>query len=102
MRKSDLDGTWLDPLLERHLGRVTAPAELWDRIETPLVANAGNVARRLAWVLAGAMVLVAIVWGFHLRGATPTEARTTTGSACLLCHVAMNRQSAPGPQTVLN
>jgi len=94
--KQEIDSRWLDPLLERHLGRVAAPGELLDRIEAPRLAIPGNATRRLAWTLAAAMVLVAILWGFHLRGATaPMQvASRSSGPACLACHVTPEQQTA--------
>jgi hypothetical protein len=109
MNKPDIDETWLGPILECHLGPVSAPGELEGRIEAPRLPSRSST-RRLAWSLAAAMVLVAIVWGFHLRGATATlevpsayhvqlraSLRTNTGfdvpfatrraASCLLCHI---------------
>jgi hypothetical protein len=50
--------SWLAPELERGLREVTAPPELWDRIQAPKRAPAGG-SRRLAWALAAAVVLIA-------------------------------------------
>lgn len=57
---------WVGPELERHLRPVTAPDELWDRVQNPR-------ARRpvIAWKLAfAAMVVMATAWALHPRTAS--------------------------------
>lgn len=59
---------WLEPDLRRGLREVAAPAELWDRIQTPRTAprtapqvarsNAGR--RRFVWALAATVVLATL------------------------------------------
>ena len=51
--------TWLEPELQRGLREVTAPPELWDRIQLPRVAHSnGNL--RFVWAMATAVVLIAV------------------------------------------
>src|SRR5258708_7198559 len=61
-----MDKSWMEPALERHLGPVAAPEELWDRVRSPQ--------RRtpvLGWRLAfAAMLAVATAWALHARGAS--------------------------------
>lgn len=60
------DEAWLEPVLERHLGRVTAPEGLWDRVHNPAVRRSGNSTRRLAWASAAALfALVVAAWGLR-------------------------------------
>jgi hypothetical protein len=89
MRKEER--SWLEPALQKELRRVKAPAELWRNIEKPRVAS-GNTGRFI-WALGGAMVVAALLWGFHLRG---EESRLPSQSwmpaqmdskSCVLCHV---------------
>jgi hypothetical protein len=50
----------LGPELQKGLHPVTAPPDLWDRIQTPKAAPPGGSNRRLVWALA-AMVVVAVM-----------------------------------------
>ena len=52
--------TWLGPELERGLREVTAPPELWDRIQSPKVVPVGASNRMAVWAMAATVVLVAI------------------------------------------
>jgi hypothetical protein len=55
---------WLEPELQRGLRPVSAPAELWDRIQGQHAAAPGRVEvrenRRLVWAMAAAVVVAAI------------------------------------------
>jgi hypothetical protein len=112
MHQSNMDNGWLEAALERHLHAVPAPESLWDRIETPGVEKAPVPSRRLAWALTAAMLVIAIFWGFHLRGATPalpfrpaetarvrisiplTSPREVPVRTCVLCHANVDMQTA--------
>jgi hypothetical protein len=66
---------WLGPVLERNLGRVTAPDELWDRVMKSRVSQAGRIGLRLVWALAASLAVAAGLWGFHsTNGPVPDEA----------------------------
>jgi hypothetical protein len=52
--------TWLEPELQRGLREVTAPPELWDRIQSPKTVPLGANNRRLVWAMAATVVLIAI------------------------------------------
>ncbi len=70
MDNSDTGKVWLEPLLTRHLGRVEAPQELWDRIQAPSQVPAKHSHRQmLGWALAATAVMVAavVVWQLRLR-----------------------------------
>jgi hypothetical protein len=71
-------------ILEQNLGRVDAPPELWERVQNP---RGPRPQRRMAWVLAAALPVVAIMWGFHPRE-KPAQApsRLHFSAACLGCH----------------
>jgi hypothetical protein len=95
----------IEEVLTRHLGRVHAPEELWERIENPQVsARVPTRHRRVRAVLAVAAMLVVIAVVFHTRretvevvyplpqhkltlqvskGGQPADAVNAT---CLLCH----------------
>jgi hypothetical protein len=51
--------TWLEPELQRELREVSAPPELWDRIQTPRVAPSQR-RHHFAWAMAAAVVLIAV------------------------------------------
>ena len=59
-----MDKSWMEPVLERHLGPVPAPEELWDRVRGPRRKTAV-----FGWKLAfAAMLVVATGWALHPRG----------------------------------
>ena len=57
----------LEQVLERHLGRTTAPEELWDRIQDPPEPRSWSPRQQLAWALATALLVLAALWGFNAR-----------------------------------
>jgi hypothetical protein len=67
----------IDEVLKRHLGRVTAPEELWERMDHPPVSARAPQARMRALLALAAMLLIAAVV-FHprreLRSPFPSEA----------------------------
>jgi hypothetical protein len=81
----------INDVLARHLGRVSAPKELWERIENPLVpAQVPTRHRgvRALLVLATLFVFAVVVHKYSMAPrvsdvARPSEALNT---ACVLCH----------------
>ena len=67
---------WLEPVLARHLGRVEAPEELWNRVRCPEPPvgytnrqySHPQYSHRLAWALATAVLIVLATWGLRPRG----------------------------------
>jgi hypothetical protein len=56
---------WLEPVLERELAPVTAPEELWDRVQLPRARRCRHpLHRQGAWALAAAALVLA-VWGLR-------------------------------------
>jgi hypothetical protein len=51
---------WLETELQRGLRSVTAPPELWDRIQAPQAARSTTATRWFVWAMAAAVVLIAI------------------------------------------
>jgi len=81
----------IDEVLARHLGRVSAPEELWERIENPpepaRVPTRHRGVRALL-VLATLFVFAVVVHKYSVAPrvsdvARPSEALNT---ACVLCH----------------
>ncbi len=91
MRKDE--GSWLEPILNKELGRVQAPGGLWERVEQPRVVDTSVPSGRLVWALGAAMIVFALLWGFHLRGddgRLPTQTWMPSqldSKSCVLCHV---------------
>jgi hypothetical protein len=52
--------TWLAPELEHELREVTAPSELWDRVQAARVIRRPESNRRLVWALALSVVLASV------------------------------------------
>ena len=81
----------IDEVLARHLGRVAAPEELWERIESPPVpaqVPTRHARVRALLVLATLLVFAVVVHKYSMAPrvsdvARPSEALNT---ACLLCH----------------
>ena len=82
----------INDVLARHLGRVSAPKELWERIENPPVpARVPTRHRRgvrALLVLATLFVFAVVVHKYSMASrvsdvARPSEALNT---ACVLCH----------------
>ena len=66
------DELWLDPLLSRHLTRVSAPDDLWRRIQDSPSAVPASPRRAIPapvyrWVLTTAVLVIAVAWGILLR-----------------------------------
>jgi len=73
---------WIETILERKLDRVTAPRELWDRIDknqsqtqarmpvphrsTGILACV-DIKHKLAWAFVAATLIVVLVWGLRPR-----------------------------------
>ncbi len=80
----------IDEVLARHLGRVAAPEELWERIEdSPVSAgvptrHARVRAPRALLAVGVMMVIVGIV--VHKNSETPRAPKTALNTACQLCH----------------
>ena len=66
MIKPETDKQWLSAELERSLRRVSAPQELWDRIQSPQPEPPVVRTRFVAWA-AVPMLMFAAVWGTHSR-----------------------------------
>jgi hypothetical protein len=66
-----MNKSWLEPTLARHLGRMKAPDELWDRVQAPraqqqeVSPKPAFFGRKLAWTMAAAAVAAAGVWMLH-------------------------------------
>jgi hypothetical protein len=77
-----------DEVLTRHLGRVAAPEELWERIENPGVSarvptrHARVRAPRALLAVAAAMVIMAVV--FHPRRELPSDFRSQAARARII------------------
>jgi hypothetical protein len=52
--------TRLEPELQRGLREVTAPPELWDRVQSPRTVPRGASNRGVVWAMAATVVLIAI------------------------------------------
>jgi hypothetical protein len=76
VHKTDTREAWLEPVLDRHLGRVAAPKELWDRVRNPAERRSGNSMRRLAWASAAALFAITALWGLRANrdGGSANEA----------------------------
>jgi hypothetical protein len=81
----------IDEVLTRHLGRVAAPGELWERIENPQVL--ARVPTRHAKVRALLVLATLLVFAvvFHKYSMTPrlskaAQAPEALNAACVLCH----------------
>jgi hypothetical protein len=93
----------IERLLSENLRPVSAPPRLWARVALPgeHPPQSPYVARRLAWCLTAALILLMAVWGFRARGAgsQPAFARTSRTATvelalrigdqptCLRCHL---------------
>jgi len=57
----------VEALLERHLGPVTAPRELWDRVRNPPAARPAQkqVIRKLAWTFAALLAFAGVTSGLR-------------------------------------
>jgi len=80
----------IDEVLARHLGRVSAPEELWERIDNPQARMPVPRARtlRVRALIAVVLMMVITIVAFQTRRRTvEVEYRLTQHStACFLCH----------------
>jgi hypothetical protein len=81
MVRPEVQGDWMEAALERGLGRVAAPPELWDRVRSPRVERprvhmSVNAARMSACATL-AIVIIVLLWGMRLR---TDELRSTSPS----------------------
>ena len=94
----------IDEVLTRHMGRVAAPEELWERIENPQArVPAPQRARVRALLAVAAMAMIMAVVFYPRRGTVEveyrlpqhnltlhvsktTQAPEALNAACLLCH----------------
>ena len=81
----------IDEVLTRHLGRVAAPEELWERIENPqeLARVPTRHAKVRALLVLATLLVFAVV--FHKYSMTPrlskaAQAPEALNAACVLCH----------------
>jgi hypothetical protein len=66
MSMVETQNTAVEALLERHLGPVSAPRELWTRIQSPSRrASRHTVVRKLAWAVAAVVVFAGTVSSFR-------------------------------------
>ncbi len=72
MVKPETHKNWMEEELERSLRRVSAPQELWDRIQSPQHARASARTRFMAWAAVPMLMFVA-VWGTHSRNNPATQ-----------------------------
>ena len=66
MAKPKTHKHWLEHELEQSLRRVSAPGELWDRMQSPQPARARVRTRFMTWATVPALMFVAL-WGSHSR-----------------------------------
>lgn len=67
---------WLEQELEQSLRRVSAPQELWDRIQSPQQTPARVRTRFMAWATLPVVMFVAF-WGAHSRNNPATQFRSS-------------------------
>lgn len=69
MGRSEENKTWLEDVLRRRLGRVSAPDELWDRVVLPRVEDRRQFSHPGVWMLVTASALAvsvfAAAWGYY-------------------------------------
>ena len=70
-------------LLRRHLGRISAPEELGQRLSQE--ATEERPSRHLAWATAMAVLILFTMWGLRASTAVPVTARNAQ-LACVACH----------------
>jgi hypothetical protein len=79
----------IDEVLARHLGRVAAPEELWERIENPQarvpMPRVGAPRVRVLLVLA-TLIIIAMVFQTRRRTVEVEYRLTQHSAACFLCH----------------
>lgn len=57
----------IEEVLGRHLGQVSAPEDLWRRIQNGGATRQRPVSRRVAWALVAAMFAGGAAWALHPR-----------------------------------
>jgi len=70
VHNQETSSSWIQPVLARHLGQTTAPAELWNRIAEPRLPQPAAANFRLALALASVLLVAMLLGGFH-PGRTP-------------------------------
>lgn len=64
----------VEDVLDRHLGQVSAPEELWRRMQSGARPRRSRpVSRRLMWSMAAAMVAGGAAWALHPRPAAEIQ-----------------------------
>jgi hypothetical protein len=67
---------WLEDELEQSLRRVSAPEELWDRVQSPQQAPTRVRTRFMAWASVPVVMFVAL-WGSHSRNNPAIQFRSS-------------------------
>jgi hypothetical protein len=75
----------LETLLHEELGRVAAPAQLWDRVQLPRTPRA-TASLRLAWAAALLVVSAVGLHSFLKSEAVHAPGLVRLQAACHLCH----------------
>jgi hypothetical protein len=70
VHNQETSSSWIEPVLARHLGRTTAPAELWQRVAEPRMPRPASANFRLLLALASVLFVALLLGGFH-PGRTP-------------------------------
>lgn len=77
----------IDEVLTRHLGRVAAPEELWEKIENSQVpARVPTRYRRVRALLVVTVMMAIVGIVVHKNSMSPRVSKTTLNAACQLCH----------------
>jgi hypothetical protein len=63
--KRSSEKSWLESALSRDLAKVEAPAELWERIQSPAPARVKTASRPLAWTAALALIVLGVAVGLR-------------------------------------
>jgi hypothetical protein len=96
--------SWMEPVLKQHLGRVQAPAGLWNRLPVG-TSEERTLRNRFAWAAAAAVFLIGGALGSHSyvrhtmalqaasaesahRAAPQAGAKFAVQAACQVCHLA--------------
>ena len=92
---------WLEPILERHLSPIEAPAGTWDRVRFPLnLSQPQTLAlgwRPIAWAMVALTLLMVAAAGGHsyvktssyrnsIARASNPSTNLSIQSACHMCH----------------
>jgi hypothetical protein len=83
----------IDEVLARHLGRVSAPEELWERIENPQVSarvrtrhRGVHAPRFRALLVLATLIIIAVVFQTRRRTVEVESRLPQRSAACFLCH----------------